>query len=583
MAKHNRAKQQTLEATLACPDAILGRPRVRSVIKTPKPKTKHRPEGETTSSSSPPSHAAAPKSSPRVPPSSFMTSSQIGGSAVKRRVVFEDSSSEESSRGKEPVLPVREANHSEKRRIPGSSSSSRNSTPAIDRDSGSEEDDDDKPLVTPKSGNRLSRKRAIVSDDEDEDGQQSRYSSPIKRRRLVRRNAPSGPATTEKDGDGEASPARARRTRRKPLTAKEKARELLRRKRAGEATEEDGESSQSEEEAPVKAVYDTDSDNPALDEFEDDEEGVLDYEEEKKDKKGKKKKNNRTATGDDDGDGDSDESMDDFLVDDSDAPLGIPAEVYMDIPLQFTSHSHKPLKEHFRDVVEWLVQFKVNPGFSEKSHELYRMAWRKLDDEVRGLAQSKFASSVWKPDFTKALRARPYFTNQELVKGNVDDYQTCGACGRSNHPATWVISFSGTPYYKDSSKDTFLEPVEVGSDSDSNSESCDEDEDGNEIPKETKQWFIGVVCNSNAETAHNLMHWKHALLDWVDTRLHEDGYMSPGKLAERERMRPKQKYKLVDEILKRWVDDGIVKALYQDFKGTIEQARNKSTTGRYHR
>lgn len=148
---------------------------------------------------------------------------------------------------------------------------------------------------------------------------------------------------------------------------------------------------------------------------------------------------------------------------------------------------------------------------------------------------------------------------------------------------SWVISFSGTPYYKDSAKDTFLEPVEADSDSDFGSESCDEDEDGNEIPKETKQWFIGVVCNSNAETAHNLMHWKHALLDWVDTRLHEDGYMSPGKLAERERMRPKQRYKLVDEILKRWVDDGIVKALYQDFKGTIEQARNKSTTGRYHR
>jgi len=146
-----------------------------------------------------------------------------------------------------------------------------------------------------------------------------------------------------------------------------------------------------------------------------------------------------------------------------------------------------------------------------------------------------------------------------------------------------MMTFNGTPYFKDTTKlDRLLQPVEMDSDSDdSGSDSHDEDEDGNPIPKETKQWLIGVVCNSNAETAHNLMHWKNGLLDWVDTRLHEEGYMAPAKLAEREQMRPKQKYKLVDEILDRWMKNGVVKALYQDFKSTIEQARNKPTTGRY--
>lgn len=155
-------------------------------------------------------------------------------------------------------------------------------------------------------------------------------------------------------------------------------------------------------------------------------------------------------------------------------------------------------------------------------------------------------------------------------------------------PARWAITFSGNPYYKDTSNlDTFLQPVETNSSSDSDSDSIsqdqDRDEDGNTIPPETKQWFIGVVCNSNAETAHNLIHWKHGLLDWVDTRLHEDGHMAPSKLAERERMKPRKKGKLVDKILKRWVDTGVVRALYQDFKGTLEQARSKSTTGRYQR
>lgn len=143
------------------------------------------------------------------------------------------------------------------------------------------------------------------------------------------------------------------------------------------------------------------------------------------------------------------------------------------------------------------------------------------------------------------------------------------------------MTFTGIPYYKDTTNlARLLQPVEFNSDSDSGSESQDEDEDGNPIPKETTEWFIGVVCNSNAETAHNLMHWKQALLDWVDTRLYEEGYMTPSKLIERERMRPKQKHKLVDTILEQWMKKGVVKALYQDFKNTIETARNKSTTGR---
>lgn len=150
--------------------------------------------------------------------------------------------------------------------------------------------------------------------------------------------------------------------------------------------------------------------------------------------------------------------------------------------------------------------------------------------------------------------------------------------------SSFVITFSGLPYYKNTAKlENFLEPVEPDSGTDSESESWDEDEDGNRIPKADKQWFIGVVCNSNAEMTHNLMHWKQALLDWVDARLHEEQHMTPAKLAERERMRPKKRYKVVDAILEDWVDKGVVKALYQDFRKTIEEARNKTTTGRFGR
>lgn len=149
------------------------------------------------------------------------------------------------------------------------------------------------------------------------------------------------------------------------------------------------------------------------------------------------------------------------------------------------------------------------------------------------------------------------------------------------------MTFSGKPYYKDTSNlDTFLDPVEPDSDSSSGGarpEHEEEDEDGNAIPEETKEWYVGAVCQSNAQTAHDLIHWKHSLLDWVDARLMWEGWMAPNKLAERERMTPKAKYKLVDKILKSWVDSRVIRSLFEKFKAEIEQAKNKPTTGRYGR
>jgi hypothetical protein len=155
------------------------------------------------------------------------------------------------------------------------------------------------------------------------------------------------------------------------------------------------------------------------------------------------------------------------------------------------------------------------------------------------------------------------------------------------------MKFTGNAYYKNSANlELFLLPVESGSDSSSSSsEDGDDssssedsnaniDEDGSVIKPETTEWRVGAVCSANAQTAHDLLHWKHALLDWVDTRLHEEGLMTPERLAKRERMKPKKVYKLVDSILSTWDGNGVLNALYQDFKATLETARNKPTTGR---
>ncbi|KAM7195008.1 protein of unknown function (DUF4211) domain containing protein [Naviculisporaceae sp. PSN 640] len=464
--------------------------------------------------------------------------------------------------------------------------------------------DDDKPLATPVS---LSRpKRNVVLDDSDEEDDPQPMSSPTKRKRLVRRGAPLGSIKEDEDEQERAPRPSQAATRRKPRTEKEKARELLRRKRAGEHINEgdlEDQEDEDEDEAPKKGLYDSDSDLVALHEFEDDDEGVLDPAQmaAASKKKRKKREKRRHISSDSDSDNGNDGgsggedgeegSEDDWLIDDGE--IGVPTDIMAQIPLEFTKHSHKPLKEHFRDVVEWCVQMKVNPGFAEKHHEIYRLGWQKLHDEVSGLAQSKFASSAWKTDFYMALRARPYFTNEEVGgQENMFGLENCAACGRSGHPAKWRISFQGSPYYKSFNSDSYLEPVETGGSSSSSSEDDDEeetnnpdkedvDEDGNIIPPVSKTWLIGSVCNSNAETAHSLLHWRFALLDWVDSNLEADGYMTPEQLKERLHWKPKKKYKLVERILERWVQEGAVRRLWREFKETIETARNKSTTGRY--
>lgn len=318
----------------------------------------------------------------------------------------------------------------------------------------SEDSDEESPLFSPKSARR-NRGRVIVLDDSDSD--EEPRSSPVKKRRLVRRDRSSPPAEASRasdddddDDDDEVMqdgppPSTARRAVRRPRTEKEKAMEVLRRKKAGEKITLEDLTDSDEDDARPLYDSDTDSEHQALHQFDDDSEGVPEdapaegskskkgkNKASKKDKK-KKKKNKSSQSSGDDNNASADDNLDGFVVEDG--PMGIPADALAEIPLEFTRHSHKPLRDHFRDVLLWLILDRVFPGFAERKHELYRIAWQKLDDEISGLAQSKFASSAWRSDFIMALRARPQFTNEQI---DGESLQNCGACGRSGHPATYV-------------------------------------------------------------------------------------------------------------------------------------------------
>ncbi|KAI1173929.1 hypothetical protein F4777DRAFT_555959 [Nemania sp. FL0916] len=428
--------------------------------------------------------------------------------------------------------------------------------------------DSDAPILPFSSAKKPPRREAVELDDSDD------VVSPLKRRKVLRTSPPSVSTNTRTRtrlrGPGAGSSSPVKTPHKGHRSEKQKTMELLRRRRAGEKIDQLTSSESSSDEGQKRGFYDSDSEGnfEVLKEF-DDEEQEEAVQDSPAPRRKKQKHKAKKPTDQDDGESD----LDGFVTDDDDAPLGAP----VDIPLEFTSHAHKPMKDQFPYVVEWLVHNRIDLAF-ERKDPIYTNAWRKLDDEVNGLASSKFTSAAWKADFHRSLRSRPRLEAIPLVGSGL--YETCEACGRSGHPSTFKIIFSGSPYYKDT-----LEEVE--SDSDSEDDEDEEDDDaasvdtrGMALPPTTKEWCVGSVCCSNAETAHSLLHWKHALKEWVDERLEDEGWMTGEKLRERERMKAKRRRTLANRIVDEWQEKHIVNALYGDFKNNLENARNQATTGR---
>ncbi|KAI0415773.1 hypothetical protein F5X98DRAFT_207409 [Xylaria grammica] len=474
-----------------------------------------------------------------------LRSSQSVSTRLHRAVIIDDSDEEESE-------PPKLSSIRKRRRL---------SVVSLD-DSG------DDPVLPPSTAKVVSRPAFVELDDSDED-----IVSPSKRRKMTHNSSPSMPFSNRKPGRLKRSDAAVSSPIKKPhkghRSEKQKKMELLRRRRAGEKINQLTSSESSSGEDEKRGIYDSDSgcDFEVLKEFDDEEqeEAVQEQMDLRIDKR-KRKDENTT------GKQNSESDLDDFVTDDDDSPLGAPVE----IPLEFTSHAHKPLKDQFPFVIEWLVHNRINPAF-ERKDPLYINAWRKLDDEVSGLANSKFTSSAWKQDFHRALKSRPRLETFPLSQIGSGLYETCEACGRSGHPSTFRIVFSGSAYHKDT-----LEEVESDSDSEGedDSDTASVDTRGMPLPPTTKEWCVGSVCCSNAETAHSLLHWKHALMEWVTERLDDEGWMAPKKLSEREKMKAKRRRALANGIVDGWQERGVVAALYGDFKNTLENARNQATTGR---
>ncbi|TGJ81677.1 hypothetical protein E0Z10_g7098 [Xylaria hypoxylon] len=393
------------------------------------------------------------------------------------------------------------------------------------------DDSDDAPILTSNIANSLSRSALIELDDSDDD-----IVSPSKKRKIVHHSSPNMPANNCTPGrlkrPGAAISSPIKKPHKGHRSEKQKKMELLRRRRAGEKISQLTSSESSSGEDEKRGIYDSDSgsDFEVLKEFDDEEQGEVVQEQIAS--RGDKHKRKREKPTDKEI---SESNLDDFVTDDSDSPLGAP----VDIPLEFTSHAHKPLKDQFPFVIEWLVHNRINPAF-ERKDPVYVNAWRKLGDEVSGLANSKFTSSAWKLDFNRALKSRPRLETFPLGQIGSGLYETCEACGRSGHPSTFKIVFSGSPYYKDT-----LEEVESDSDSEGEDDNDTASVDSRATPKQLIAYFTGNTRSS-----------------------------------EREKMKAKRRRALANSIVDEWQERRVVTSLYGDFKNTLENARNQATTGR---
>ncbi|KAI7020967.1 hypothetical protein D0869_07445 [Hortaea werneckii] len=289
----------------------------------------------------------------------------------------------------------------------------------------------------------------------------------------------------------------------------------------------------------------------------------------------------------------ADEDDEDFVEEgeEGDGPTAIPEGM----PIEFTPYARKKAKELFKFAVEWMVQKKLNPAF-DMQNEIYDLTFRKLDDEVKGLAGSKFTSSAWTPNFTMAVRSRPEiafeaYEESEGAAGWRNDGK-CDACNRGGHPATWQVQFQGKPYHpttledvstRHESDDEDSESDDVASSNDADSDDGDQpgyDHTGRQIPPANTIYYVGKFCMANARTAHTLTHWRWHLYQWAVMWLTRSGYMTDEKVVKRDGWSSTKRRKYANKVVDRMEADGVVSDLWREFRRNLDEART-SKQGRF--
>ncbi|KAF1847145.1 uncharacterized protein K460DRAFT_383637 [Cucurbitaria berberidis CBS 394.84] len=388
---------------------------------------------------------------------------------------------------------------------------------------------------------------------------------------------------------------RLRSTHEKPKNERQKALEALKKRRAG--TNEPSSSATPIRKKPVVVDSESESELEVIKEEQDSDFEILDPVDDEDDEddedddepEGDDREANILDMFQEDGDDEG------FIDDDANATIGEPSAIAdLDELRLVTGLSRAKTKDLFKHAIEWMVMKKIHPAFNSTKN-IYTITFRKLDDEVKGLAGSKFTSSVWTPDFTRAIRARPDLMLDEISFGRREVMAAhCEACNRTNHTATFELMLTGPPYDAET-----LEPLE--NDTDSDSSDSDDDSElsadsevllngekpahnalGERLPPESHGFPLGSTCKANAQVAHTLHHWRYHLYQWVKDYLAREGYLTAEKLVKRDKWSDKKRQKAAHKIVDGMERDGEIKKLYRLYKEQIEfaiEARNDYQNG----
>lgn len=273
-----------------------------------------------------------------------------------------------------------------------------------------------------------------------------------------------------------------------------------------------------------------------------------------------------------------DQDDEQFIDDDPENVIGEPsANADLDEMREAFSISRAKTKDLFDYAVEWMVMKKIHPGF-EATKYTYTATFRKLDDEVKGLAGSKYTSSAWTADFTRAVRARPNLIINDLSAAERAVISPhCEACNRTNHTASSELLLQGQPYDPET-----LEPVASDSDSNSDSDSSGFSSDSEamlnynhrkeRILPESHCFPVGSTCKANTQVAHTLYHWRYHLYQWVKDYLKAEGHLTPEKLVKRDSWSNRKRDKAARKILKAMKEKGQIRELYHSYKNQVTAA-----------
>ncbi|KAF2260142.1 hypothetical protein CC78DRAFT_555703 [Lojkania enalia] len=379
---------------------------------------------------------------------------------------------------------------------------------------------------------------------------------------------------------------RLRSKQERPPNERQKALEALKRRRASAS----GEPSVTPRKKATVVLSDSDSDieleimneekeDPELDQDEDSDEEIEEVSENEEDASRSYRTNALDVFQEN---GDDAE----FIDDENEDLIGEPADT-ASIPIEFSALSRAKPHDLFKYAVEWMVQKKINPAFSS-TDEIYDLTFRKLNYEVNGLANSKYSSSVWTADFTRALRARPNITIDEIgSQMRAITLPHCEACNRKTHPATFNITFRGKPYDKET-LEPLAEDSEDSDDLDSDVESSASsdvsratyDAMGERLPPTSKIFTLGRTCKANAQMAHTLHHWRYHLNSWVVDYLARKGHLTADKIVQRDGWSVRKREKNANKIVDAMESEGEIRKLHRLYKENVDFAMEESNEWR---